>query len=309
MRLLRKAEAYFSWITGKIKNIPLPVHFHIELTNKCNLRCKFCPYREIEFTNFGFMDLKLFEKILREMKEIPEPVKVSLHLGGEPLLHPKFDWFIAKVNEELKKMPMMATNATLLTIDKIKKIKEAGGAWLMIVFSKNKKKFEEWRNGANWERVKENIKNALIHGLKIHLSCFDTAEEDIKELFGESSNLSFSFFRLHNVGGHFAEVIEDEFGLHFERKRYFQCTHPWFGMAIAWDGKVVLCCRDVLHQHILGDIKEQNIEEIWNGEEFQKVRYNLKIRNLDELPLCKTCSRPWEKKNQPLYILRHYIKF
>ncbi len=211
------------------------------------------------------MKKELFKNILSQIKRTPQPYKISLHLGGEPLIHPDFETFVYLVNNKLGIKPTVATNGTLLTPERSKKIKEKGDILFIITFAADKTIFENDRAGTKWGQVKENIEYALNQNIEIALHVIDNVKE-VKELFGERQNLYIYPFHLHNVGGDFAEVVEDNFNYTPEKKKYYPCTHPWFGIAITWDGRVVICCHDILYTHIVGDIKKNSIEEIWNGK-------------------------------------------
>lgn len=253
------------------------------------------------------MNFDFFVSILEQIKEYSPPMGISLHLGGEPLLHPMVSEFIEATNKILKICPMMATNGTLLNDNTVAKLIHAGGARLIIDFSANKENFEKLRYGAIWEEVLVNIRSALEAGLKITIRNLDEGDGmDIRKIFGSHRNLVITPFDLHNVGGDFASTVETEFKLNIERKKYHHCTHPWFGMAIAWNGDVVVCCRDVLHSHKVGSLKDKTLAEIWFGEGFGQIRKLLVQQKLGDLPMCRTCSRPWEYKNCPYALLVNY---
>ena len=63
---------------------------YIEITNVCNLQCKFCPKTK---RKGEFMNTDDFEKIIRKVHNYTN--LVSLHVKGEPLLHPKLNDILA----------------------------------------------------------------------------------------------------------------------------------------------------------------------------------------------------------------------
>ena len=58
---------------------------YIEITNKCNLNCPFCPNDTLEKHE---MNLENIDYILNEVKDYTDTV--CLHIQGEPLLHSSF---------------------------------------------------------------------------------------------------------------------------------------------------------------------------------------------------------------------------
>ena len=60
----------------------------IELTNKCNFHCTFCP-SDSQKRSLGSMDLELVKQLYEETSDKKIANEVNLHLMGEPTLHPK----------------------------------------------------------------------------------------------------------------------------------------------------------------------------------------------------------------------------
>jgi len=81
---------------------------YIEITNVCNLDCRFCPKtsRKPEF-----MGLDLFKKILDEVKGYSR--YLNFHVMGEPLLHPDIGAFLDLCDEKGFRVNI-TTNGTLI---------------------------------------------------------------------------------------------------------------------------------------------------------------------------------------------------
>ena len=62
---------------------------YIEITNICNLKCKFCPETKREKS---FMTIEQFEKIISKIYKHTK--LVCLHVKGEPLLHNKLEYML-----------------------------------------------------------------------------------------------------------------------------------------------------------------------------------------------------------------------
>ena len=72
---------------GHIK-IPLQ-RIHIELTNVCDFNCLFCPKPFME-RRYGYMETDIAMKAISEIGKYGLAEKVTLHVMGEPTLHPDF---------------------------------------------------------------------------------------------------------------------------------------------------------------------------------------------------------------------------
>ena len=68
------------------------------------------------------------------------------------------------------------------------------------------------------------------------------------------------------------------------------CELPFYKMYILASGAVVLCCMDWRRHVVLGNVRQQRLREIWNGDAYRRVR-RLHIEGRDgEIDLCKGCS-------------------
>lgn len=81
---------------------------YIEITNVCNLSCKFCPQT---MRQPKFMKLETFKNILEQIK--PYTDYIYFHVKGEPLLHPEIDKFLDLSYEKGFKVNI-TTNGTLI---------------------------------------------------------------------------------------------------------------------------------------------------------------------------------------------------
>lgn len=122
---------------------------YIEITNVCNLSCKFCPK-----TNrpSSFMTLEIFDKILTQIKPYGE--YIYFHIKGEPLLHPEIDKFLDLSFEKGFKVNI-TTNGTL--INKVKDKLISKPALRQVNFSLHS--FDGNDNSMNKEEYINNIIN------------------------------------------------------------------------------------------------------------------------------------------------------
>jgi len=255
---------------------------------------------------WGSIDLVLLAEILHQIAEHPPQLGVSLHLGGEPLLHPQIGRAVALVHEYLGVAPMLASNGVLLDEEAVRSLVAGGGAELEIDFSADPAVFQRFRGSDRWAAVRTNIRRALDADLAVCIRSYDVDQLPLRRMFGNPGNLSLAPFRLHNVGGEFATSVARKFNLANRGGRTTPCSHLWFGMAITWQGHVVLCCRDVMHRHVIGRLTGQTIREVWQGDELNAIR-RLHVRGrLDNLPLCRTCDRPRDELNRPWSIVQQY---
>lgn len=67
------------------------------------------------------------------------------------------------------------------------------------------------------------------------------------------------------------------------------CWKLWHSSVVTWDGKVVPCCFDKDAKYVMGDLKKQSFNEIWNGDAYRSFRTNL-LKSREEIDICRNCS-------------------
>ncbi|MGB4659488.1 MAG: radical SAM protein [Mobilitalea sp.] len=82
--------------------------FYIEITNVCNLKCRFCPQTK---RKPEFMSAATFSDILDQIKPFTD--YIYLHVKGEPLLHPLLGEFL-DISQEKGFKVNITTNGTLI---------------------------------------------------------------------------------------------------------------------------------------------------------------------------------------------------
>lgn len=168
----------------KIKQSPLPSlrYLELQITKRCNLRCKHCFVGER-------MDVDLpIDKITKILKDFEELQGLRLLItGGEPLLHPQFD----KINNLLPKLAfrkILFTNGLILTEDWLNKLKVQE---IQISLDGIKEGHESLRGKNTFDRTLSAIKRAITKGFDVSVATvihkknlheFDELEEVIKNL-------------------------------------------------------------------------------------------------------------------------------
>ncbi|MCA1959788.1 MAG: radical SAM protein, partial [Desulfomonile sp.] len=95
---------------------------HLELTNRCNFSCVFCPDGLMTRPR-GVMDEGLARSALDQIVELDLAEKVTFHVMGEPLIHPKF-FNILDHARERRLAVGLTTNGGLLKQETIRRIAE-----------------------------------------------------------------------------------------------------------------------------------------------------------------------------------------
>ena len=245
-----------------------PKYVQIELNNSCNARCKMCNIPAMTRSK-GMMSDELFIKIIKEVDENGiEYITPFLH--GEPFLRADFVEKLKLINQYAKKARItIFTNASMLTEEvahklvKIKNIEQ-----MVFSFPGGNKEIYEKVTGLNFERSVDNIRRAfeILKDVPMRISMpkFEgniSSEDDFYSLWkGYPCSAYDTYNYLDEVKGTLSDLC------------YEQCDRAFRSMTIMYDGRICLCCMDSDGQHIRGDLSQNSMLEIWNGERYVELR-------------------------------------
>jgi len=276
--------------------IPLETPFvlHIETTNACNLKCRFCInhdddlFKELGIKR-GFIEKQVFEKIINDCKKFPNKLKrIYFHHGGEPLLHKELIPFIhyakdAQVADEL----CMFTNGTLLTRELGTQLAHSGLDILQIsVEGVSSEKYEEVTGcRIDYNHFLEGIAH-LYHekpsSMTLHAKILDCglSEEEKEKFYHDFSPISDECYIEHLLDMCPPDVMDTTLG-HGQTTTQegaalterIVCTQPFYVMAVYYNGRVAGCsCGDWRRSLIMGNVLEESLYDIWNGKKYQEFR-------------------------------------
>jgi radical SAM protein with 4Fe4S-binding SPASM domain len=281
--------------------------------------------------SFGLMELDLFERVIEQIRRYAVTSGMSLYLTGEPLLNKQLPRMIEIVNSRIGIRPQVASNGMLLSPEVAGSLIDAGVASFKIDFCADREHFESMCPPGDWEKVRGNIEALaeIIRERRVHVPVIlkdldwrgktiedrDRRLAGLKALFGEEFPFRYVVYNLHNWAGEFATRAEERYGYRRNEKlkhvTYHPCSHLWFMMNIHYDGNVSICCRDTMQGAVVGNIREKNLPEIWNGPAMVRMRKLMVTGRYDRIPICKPCDRIWTGSysgGSPLRIAKIFLK-
>lgn len=281
---------------------PIYLTIDIEITNRCNATCHFCPRDATPHQ--GIMDVATFDRALARAVEYREvvkevsglPVTVSLCGLGEPLINREAVSFVRKVKAEGFKCSM-SSNGNLLTEDKANALLEAGLDEIYINISDIGEEYEKVYN-LPFERSCENITRfaelakgrctpvvILVdhHNDQQHIEAMEAfwRERGIRHFHSYSViNRGGALFVEHMQFEQYTEMVQARNQL-TEGGAQPLCGAPWGFLFIGYDGNYYLCCSDWRKQASLGSVFDYSF--------LQVTRQKLEMVVSRE-PVCKTCN-------------------
>jgi MoaA/NifB/PqqE/SkfB family radical SAM enzyme len=303
MKLLKrfKRRARYVYDLLRFQESAFPPEIWIENTNCCNAHCVMCPRDKLS-RELGFMDLGLFERLVKEASSFGRQVKrVHLHNYGEPLLDKNILERIRIAKENGIVHTYFVTNGSLLSTEVSKGLIEAGlDEFKVSFYGTDPETYNATMAGLDFYTTFDNLKNFFLirKGLESNKpsviiqylpqeanNCktknfFELFEKLIDRDKGDSLNI----FPLHNYGGgrNYLQLGEEINAI---------CDYPWRTMVILWDGRVVPCCLDYNGTGVIGDVNKDSIYDIWNGESYRKLRRDFKKLQYKPYTLCLHCER------------------
>ena len=92
------------------------------------------------------------------------------------------------------------------------------------------------------------------------------------------------------------------------------CDQPWRHAAILWDGRVAPCCNFYDGQFVLGDLNQNSMAEVWNGDSIVKFREQHITKKRKQIKECATCKQQAPSVSEKIALglldmatINHYI--
>jgi radical SAM protein with 4Fe4S-binding SPASM domain len=269
----------------------------LELTNKCNLRCKMCNWQERETT--GFISKALFESCVDQLSEIRLEA-LNMEFAGESLIHPYFKDFLTyaiKKRDQGKIGCVGWTDNGMLfnevIADMVVSLKVD---WINFSLDGIGQVNDNIRLGSKYSVIEKNIKYLLK---KRGFSKKPTVLLNMVD-YGKTEDQKLDFYNewVHLVDG--IELIPSISADNtWENRNALSqtlklapppafCNVPLDTIVICWDGKVTGCCFDTKLKMVLGDVTKESIKQIWSGSKFQALR---KAVLTNTFPIDSPCYR------------------
>jgi len=274
----------------------------IEICGSCNYSCQFCPHsfdngREKSFKRM--MNYQMFLNILDQLQD-SDVEEIYLEGSGEPTMNKKLPDFVKAGTDKGFKMSFI-TNGFWFKDDLMKRTIDAGMHFARIsVTGYTPKLYEEQMSKDAFFDVMDNANAAIEYGGSIgsyHLILDNNRVNYEVESYRRNwidyvPGIKASIWKMHNWSGQLN--VDWRVG---KKKR--SCGRPFSPDLIVRaggiggrEGAVVPCCM-VLGQDskaVLGHLSHQTVEEIWYGDEYNKLRKAHEMHEFDSIDYCKNCD-------------------
>lgn len=277
----------------------IPKVIYIETTNLCNAKCIMCPHDKINREPY-FMTDYVFEKCINDIENIGlKGAQIFLHKEGEPLMD-------SKIMERLKIVSSkfgatnevgISTNAMLFTKDMADKYIETGANLIFFsVDGVDKKEYERIRINLKYDIVEENIKyflercKKLDSNIRVVMQMLIQCEENSSQKFIDKWKkypCEFYIKEMHGYldGGHSSQTTA------LSNSQVNMCDDPFRLVVVYTNGNVGLCCWDYNNEYSLGNIMENSLLDLYNGEKAEKLRGAITSKKCEDIIPCNRCAK------------------
>ena len=293
--------------------LPFPLHVDYELSFRCNLRCPICimslPREERNRWGDGGQTLS-FQVLRRLLDEGAAKGQAAVGLNGicEPLLTPEIPEIVAYARSVGMLDVMFNTNGLLLDEAVSIRLIEAGLTRLMISLdAATPETYRRIRIGSSYRTVAENVRRfvEIRNGLgrvlpQVRLSfCVTSINEHEIEEFRRQWTGVVDFFSIQQYGntfeGEFARAREYLFPQHhpYQPGENPRCAQPWKRVMVRHNGDVMPCCDASGLHLVIGNIHQDSLESIWQGQAAETLRQMHRRGDYRDHPICRGCMTKW----------------
>ena len=257
----------------------------INTTELCNRTCVFCPRHDpTVFPNRNLhLTVKGAKTIAEELADNQYQGKISFSGFGENLLNPNFREIVKEFHFHLPTATLECnTNGDRLTKEYIKDLYRAGLDLLYINLYDGPEQIEHFESmlGDTREdmyKFRMHWGDFEKHGLILNnrsgkIDWVGIEESDIKSLVGKP------------------------------------CHYPFYKLFVDWNGDVLFCSNDWGREHVIGNLLQQSLHDVWFSKPMDKIRKRL-IKGDRSCSPCNKCSVDGSLFGKPSFdIIKEYYE-
>jgi radical SAM protein with 4Fe4S-binding SPASM domain len=255
--------------------------------------------------NHGNMDFELYKKIVDDIGEFEDKIKViRLYKDGEPLLNPRFPDMVkyAKDSGCCDRIDT-TTNASLLTPELSLKIIDAGLNRINIsVEGINAAQYADFSQyKIDFDKFVDNIRFFYEHRKQCEMIVkingdilMDEQKQQFYTVFGDITDGIFieSIMDCWPCFDQTKVEINHGRGLYGQEiKEVLVCPYVFYSLCINSDGTYSICFLDWSRKMLIGNIDENSPKEVWKGEKIKEYQKMFLINERKYHNICGKCGQ------------------
>jgi len=293
----------------------LPAYVNVQITDGCPQACSYCPFPQFGgdiLNKRGEMPLKRWKELIETVRAFCGDATIGVSLWGEPALHSQFVELAAEVLRHPALSLVIETAGVGWSLPVLQELGRRFGSadgasntpehvkpdtadlpvgerltWIVSLDANDAQMYRQLR-GEQWEDARatvETLRRFFPGQVYVQAVRMQSNEEQLD-----------AFYRYWKQPADVHPIVQkyDSFcGVLPERKvtdlspiHRFPCWHLKRDLTVLIDGSVPMCREDIKQQHLLGNLFEEDIAEVWErGAEYYKQHIT------EEYPeLCRSCD-------------------
>ena len=294
-------------VLGKVLPLDTPYTVLIDISDSCNLRCKYCFRYDTsigaeDYRKNRLMDWETFQIVVEQLKEFPSQIKrIALSHNGEPLCNRKLPQMVSYIkNAGLTGRTEIHTNGLLLDKQYIEELCEAGIDRVVISLQglDGDAYYKECGVKIDFERFYYHLKYFYQkkRDTQIHIKIVDEAVGDERDRFYEMFSPIADRVFVESVVPLWTdsdmktgEVEKNKYGDTFKVQQC--CPLVFYTINVLPDGTIYPCSH-IRPPFKLGNVKETTIYEAWNGAQKKAFMKEMLESVIFKMEACKNCYIP-----------------
>lgn len=289
---------------GRERLWSFPYELAIDVTNKCNLHCSYCPTGRGEQggRGRGSMDLATFRDIIDELG--PYAYRVELFNWGEPLFAKDLPEMVAYAEARGVRTIVSSNLSFPLAEDRLRDLVDAGLSYLTAAIDGvDQSSYETYRRGGRFELALNNLRRFVEYKrasgrANPHITwqylVFAHNEPYVETARAMASEMGVDCFSA--IGGLHddpAWAPSKAYSFDYLQVRGNRCVWLWQKAVFHWDGGFASCCAGFHKKDDFDAYQRGTFRRMWNNEKFRTAR---RIWTRPESPLpeghfCSDCDK------------------
>lgn len=291
-----------------------PSQIIVDATEICNLACVHCPHPDFKKSDQyagRHLDPRLHHKMVDEVREHGAGCTQYIRYtsNGEPLVHPQIYDMLDYAVRSSGVFVTLTTNGTILNEKRVEKLLASGlhlidvsiDAFTPETYAKVRVNGKLEVTRGNVLRLLE-IKRRARATTRVIVSfveqALNTHEAAAFEAYWKDQGTDYVVMRrLHSAAGGVPRIASM---MHAEQAREarYPCLYPWERILLNPRGDLAFCPQDWVHGSVIADYHTTTIREVWQGEEYRKLREAHLRDNFAHHEFCGRCP-DWRQTRWP----------
>jgi len=228
---------------------------------------------------------------------------------GEPLIHKRLVELVEYAASKGARIGLI-TNGSLLNRDKIRRLLSSNMDLIEVsVDAMDSGTYSKIRPGLDYDTMEANVESLVSErdqlgvDTSIAVSIIDqpdklkNAEQAVAYWENKVDKVIFRKFITWNVKPLMDLQQNENFSEPFlDPHERVPCPWPFDRVHVSSDGKILFCADDLKREHIIGDVMESSIHDLWNGPKFESYRQLHLDGDYNGINICANCA-DWPYKS------------